>query len=599
MTTIPKSRTRKLTIIAQDPSITVKGKKDKILTTEVEIPAEEIAPGPRGYRVQVVDYDSTTGTLYMPMEYTHKNGQYLDPFKRIAEKDDNRSLLEDPRFHQQNVYAIVMRTLARFEFALGRRLSWGFAGQQINVAPHAFADANAFYSDRNQALVFGYFQGKKDEEKDGEKNMVYTCLSHDVVAHETTHALVDGLRQRYTDPSSPEQAGFHEGFADVVALLSVFSLKKIVSTLLLDENESGGSANSNRFIYANKLTEGKLRESVLFRLADQMGQEMARTRGMCAKALRQSMDLQPLSDEDDLDTYAGQEKFQEPHRRGELLVAAMMTAFLKVWMTRIEKLKRGRAAGSKLDSELVAEEGADAADQLLNMAIRALDYSPPTDLQFCDYLSALITADKEVVPDDSKYGYRDEILKSFRKYGIEPPPSAESDGSWPLEDDHGLTYDRAHFESMLRDPVEVFRFIWENREQLKVHEEAYTKVISVRPCVRLGPDGFTLRETVAEYIQTMTLRAKEVELLNINVPDDMPLTQEITLYGGGALIFDEYSRLKYHIRNRILNTTRQTPRLKYLWQYGYFDDPNSSENIFARLHLYRSLNLRSHTGEEF
>jgi hypothetical protein len=590
MNAFPKPRTRRLTIIAQDPGIIVGG---KILTTEIEIPAEDIAPGPRGYRVQVIDYDSSTGTLYIPMEYEplRDDGQYLDPFKKAAAKSNNEHLLSDPRFHQQNVYAIVMRTLARFEFALGRRLSWGFPGHQINVAPHAFADANAFYSEHDQALVFGYFQGLSGK-------TVYSCLSHDVVAHETTHALVDGLRQRYTDPSSPEQAGFHEGFADVVALLSVFSLRDIVSTLL-GLGDSGSPDDTENLIDPKELTREKLCDSVLLGLADQMGKEMSGVRGDRSDALRRSIKLPALTAADDIDKYARQEEFQEPHRRGELLVAAMMSAFLEVWIKRIEKLKRGRAKGSRLDRQLVAEEGAAAADQLLTMSIRALDYSPPTDLQFCDYLSALITADKEVVPDDSRYGYRDILLKSFRDYGIEPPPSAKTDGAWPLEENNKLTYDRSHFESMLRDPDEVFRFIWENRDPLKVHEEAYTKVISVRPCLRLGPDGFTLRETVAEYIQMMTLRAEEVEMLSINIPDGMPLDEEITLYGGGALIFDEYCRLKYHIRNRILNTTRQTPRLKYLWQYGYFDDRSSSENIFARLHLQRSLNLKSQIAEEF
>src|SRR5918993_1424458 len=71
------------------------------------------------------------------------------PTQKKRNKDaaqHNRALLEDPRFHAQNVYAIIMRTLARFEFALGRRVGWSFLGHQLQVAPHAFADANAFYS---------------------------------------------------------------------------------------------------------------------------------------------------------------------------------------------------------------------------------------------------------------------------------------------------------------------------------------------------------------------------------------------------------------------------------------------------------------------
>ena len=64
MVSVTKPHTRKMTIIAQDPDLQV-GKK--ILTTEVEIPAEELSHGPRGYRVHVVDYDTTTGTLTSPV----------------------------------------------------------------------------------------------------------------------------------------------------------------------------------------------------------------------------------------------------------------------------------------------------------------------------------------------------------------------------------------------------------------------------------------------------------------------------------------------------------------------------------------------------
>jgi hypothetical protein len=572
--------------VAQDPSIRVNG---NILTAQVDIPAEEISPGPRGYRVQVIDYDTSARILYQPIDYPSlRVGTYIDPFKQDGETPGNKRLLNDPTFHQQNVYAIVMKTLARFEFALGRRISWGFPGHQINVAPHAFADANAFYSKHDQALVFGYFVGLSGD-------VVFSCLSHDVVAHETTHALLDGLRNRFTDPSSPDQAGFHEGFADVVALLSVYSLRDIVGTLLKGDYASKKTRKTSPLISPNKLKVEALKESVLLGLADQMGAEMFGIRGGRADALRRSVNLKPMKRGE----YEALEEFQEPHRRGEILVAAILNAFLRVWRARIDKLEHGRE-GADLDLEMVVEQGADAADQLLTMAIRALDYSPPTDIQFSDYLSALLTADKELVPDDSKYHYRELLRESFAQYGIYPASVNSHDGTWEACDAQ-LTYDRSHFESMLRDPDEVFRFIWENRRALKLHEQAYTKVISVRPCLRIGPDGFALRETVCEYIQMITLKAQELQVFDppVGKPEGMPPDKEVTLYGGGALIFDEYGRLKYQIFNRIENSARQTPRLKYLWKNGYFEEGAADVNPFAQLHLSRALNLRQTITEEF
>jgi hypothetical protein len=586
MISVAKPRTRRLTIFAQDPSVKVGG---RILTAEVDIPAEEIAPGPRGYRVQIIDYDSSTGVLYQPREYpTLQDGSYIDPYREAAAKPNNNALLGDPQFHQQNVYAIVMKTLARFEFALGRRISWGFAGHQINVGPHAFADANAFYSKEDQALVFGYFRGLSGE-------TVFSCLSHDVVAHETTHAILDGLRNRYTDPSSPEQAGFHEGFSDVVALLSVFALKDIVGTLLQPDFANPKRSTETDMISSRNLAPEKLKQSLLLGLADQMGAEMLGVRGDRAEALRRSVNLRKLED-GEVDTLP---EFEEPHRRGEILVAAMLNAFLKVWRVRIDKLERGRRGG-KLDLQLVVEEGAAAAEHLLTIAIRALDYAPPTDLQFSDYLSALITADKELVPDDSRYHYRKIMLESFGDYGIKPANSNSPDGSWEACGAN-LTYDRSHFESMMRDPDEVFRFIWENRDALRLHAGAYTKVISVRPCLRVGPDGFVLRETVGEYIQMVTLQAQELQQFDppIGKPSGMPADREVTIYGGGSLIFDEYGKLKYQIYNRLNNATRQTPRLKYLWKSGYFHDPDFAENTFARLHMNRALDRKNRFSEVF
>jgi hypothetical protein len=55
----------------------------------------------------------------------------------------------------------------------------------------------------------------------------------------------------------------------------------------------------------------------------------------------------------------------------------------------------------------------------LNMCIRALDYCPPVDLKFGDYLRAIITADADLVADDAR-DYRLAFIDAFRKRGIYP-----------------------------------------------------------------------------------------------------------------------------------------------------------------------------------
>lgn len=579
---LPNSR--KLTVIAQDPAVRIGRARGRILTTELTIPAEELLDGPCGYRVNVIDYDSSTGILYEPATFERlPNGGYKDRFLLSADrkkpskrpKGYDASLLNDPRFHAQNVYAIAMRTLAQFEFALGRRCAWGSDGHQIHIAPHAFADANAFYSRDDRSIFFGYFAGR-----DG--TPIYTCLAHDVVAHETTHALLDGLRSRFMEPSTPDQAAFHEGFADVVALLSVFSLPDVVGTLL-DLNAGGGALIDQRHLDGESL-----KQSVLFGLAKQMGSELSAVRGT---ALRRSIELPPGKPYLSARDYP---EFVEPHRRGELLVAALMNAFLAVWLSRLSKI--GPVKNGQKDRSIVVQEGARAAGHLLTMSIRAIDYCPPTDLTFSDYLSALLTVDREVVPDDSQFGYRAALLKSFTDYGIEPAGETDVDGTWKRCNEE-LIYSRNHFESMLRDPEEVFRFLWENRGPLKIDRNSYVEVQSVRPSIRVGPDGFVLHETVAEYIQILTLQANELKsTLGIDPPPDVHPFRRIRIFGGGALIFDEYGQLKFQIANRIENTKRQQARLDYLADTGFFDEPpeprppSGSQSRFAELHRMRFAN---------
>lgn len=557
---------RKLTIIAQDPSVTTRDAEGgvRIMTEQVDVPEERLRPGPTGYRLTVIDYDVTPDVLYAPAIVAEDADAYAGAPDAV--------LLGDPRFHAQNVYAIVMRTLARFEFALGRRVPWGCVGHQIHVAPHAFADANAFYSREDRALLFGYFAGRP--RADGGAPTIFTCLSHDVVAHETTHAILDGLRPRYLEPSSPDQASFHEGFADVVALLSIFSLKGVVGKML-DRGEGP-------FVEAEALDPANLRRSALFGLAEQMGQELSAIRG---SALRNSLEIVPSPTLIDSDEYA------EEHRRGELLVAAMIRSFFDVWTERIARIGTLDPERRFKDRALVVEAGAKAADHLLTMAIRAIDYCPPVDLSFGDFLSALLTVDKEVVPQDV-HEYRATLLRNFAAFGILPRPDGTdpSDGTW-LRWDRPMTYGRTHFDSLLRDKEEVFRFIWENNEALGISGQAYIEVQRIWPSMRVAPDGFVLRETIADYVQILTLTAGELRQLRIKLPAEIDSEYRLRLYGGGTLVFDEYGQLKYHIANHVRNSAadreRQGKRLRHLWESGYFDGQQDLSGRFALIHMMR------------
>ena len=169
-------------------------------------------------------------------------------------------------------------------------------------------------------------------------------------------------------------------------------------------------------------------------------------------------------------------------------------------------------------------------------AIRAIDYAPAVDLQFGDYLSALVTADREIRPADERFNLRESVRRAFGNYGIKAASAAEG-GCWNAPEKE-FDYSRTHFEPMQRDHDEVFHFIVENRDKLRLDSDPFTRVTSVRPCMRVGRDGFVLRETVCEYVQTLEISAKELSDYDIRKPNGMPADQVI-IYGGGVLIFDE------------------------------------------------------------
>jgi hypothetical protein len=404
---------RRLRIFAFDPSLELDLDTAVINQAVVKIPWEcdpdtgenALAPGPVGEYVEVIDADPASGCFYAPADLN-------DP--HLLAQDGFAPSEGDPRFHQQMVYAVAMRTIRNFEIALGRLALWsprrgptaaGTNRQQdeyigrLRIYPHALREANAYYSPALKALLFGYFPATpRDRREHLPHGMVFTCLSHDVVAHETTHALLDGLHRRYLEPSNPDVLAFHEGFADVVAIFQHFTFPEVLR-------------------HEIARTSGDLSgETLLTELAIQFGYATAR-----GGALRSALD----GKEPDA---AAIDHVDEPHARGAILVAAVFDAFLTIYKARIADLLRlatggtGKLQEGAIHPDLVnrlADEAAKAAQHVLTMCIRALDYCPPVDITFGDYLRALITADAELVADDDR-GYRIAFVSAFRRRGIYP-----------------------------------------------------------------------------------------------------------------------------------------------------------------------------------
>jgi N-acetylmuramoyl-L-alanine amidase len=505
---------RPLQVFAFDPGLGRRHGNHARLTVSYE----PLEPGPRGRRVAVVDYDASNDCYYEPVDL-----------------DDPQVLLQgglfpsesDPRFHQQMAYAVVSRTIDLFGAALGRPIRWR-TDRPLRVFPHALQEANAFYDAKRHALLFGYFRAGGDGQGILPGQTVFTCLSNDIVVHETAHALLHDVRRHFMQPTGPDTLAFHEAFADVVALVQHFTYREAVVDHILRTGgvlfrpelapivaPAAARTGVDATAAAPSATMAELAQrNILVGLAQQFGEAM----GLRA-ALRSSLGAAPDP--------SALERALEPHDRGAVLVAAVFDAFYTVYAGRMADLLRiaGIGAGAPAGALTVdlagrlAAEAAKTARHFLTMCIRALDYCPPVDISFGDYLRALITADADLVPDDD-LGYRDVIIEAFRRRGIRPTGVAsysESSLRWdqpsgpdgaplvcPALDFDLLsgTTSRAVMEENAR---RLHAFAAANHEALQLRQPTpggpTVWVSSFHPVSRVGPDGQLRYQIVAELLQ--------------------------------------------------------------------------------------------------
>jgi hypothetical protein len=265
--------------------------------------------------------------------------------------------------------------------------------RRLRLVPHAFYGANAFYHPTMRAVLFGYFHASQDTPGDNlPGQVIFTCLSHDIVAHEVTHAVVDQLRPFFNTATNPHVRAFHEAFADIVAVFQRLTYRDLVHRALQDGRGDLGHS------------------PLLSDIAAQFGQGLG-----SGRALRSALDLKTRVQD-----------VTEEHALGAVLVAAVYEGFQATFERRTADLIRLATGGTgvlspgALHPDLVARltgECVRTAQAVLTMCIRAFDYLPPADVTFGAFLRALVTADWELNRLDET-GLRAAIIEACRRRGI-------------------------------------------------------------------------------------------------------------------------------------------------------------------------------------
>ena len=581
---------------------------------------EELTRGPVNEYLEVIDVDPSSGQFY---EAVDLNDPHLLAQDGLTPSEGN------PQFHQQMVFAVAMKVIRLFERALGRKVIWAprwnpRSGRyedvpKLRIYPHALREANAYYSKEKRALLFGYFRASS---ADG-ANWIFTALSHDIIAHETTHAVLDGLHRRYAEATSIDSLAFHEAFADIVALFSHFTMQEAV---LAHIQQCGGALD---------------RESMLSGLASQFA------RGTTGRdTLRQFIGQKEIK---------RLEETHECHDRGAVLVAAVFEAFLTIYKARTEDLLRiggvTRGEGDRMHPDLAARlthEAAKCADRVLRMCIRALDYLPPVDVRFGEFLRAIVTADADLVPNDTA-NYRLAFAEAFRKRGIMASGclSMSPDSLlWEtvehlrggnlvsfadMKEDTELDLDVHYRRPDIIKSAEANRFkLWEWMSEANYDNEAEDRawehvlgvyfmypegsvkgewrellsslaggqnwpsveVHSVRTTRRSGPDGQDVRQLVIEVTQRRYGYFDLKRQARVDAGEQGRGTPDFIFRGGATLIVDlREMKLRYVVRKRIDDDHRLQEQREFLQQpegFGFTYIPQamgkSAREPFAMIH---------------
>lgn len=408
-----------LPVLIQDPSMA--GDVSRLASIVHPVVVRDrrgFTKGPACQRVAVVDFDFRTGKLGAPALFDPKGTKYRGvttyrvtvptrprarmPYwaprqKKVALEMLSSTTYDDP-FIKVSVFGTVLRTIGLIQdpVALGREVKWAFPGRQLLVVPRAGELENAFYHRQSRSLQFYYgtLSGRPDRR-------IYSALSQDIVAHETTHAIVDGIAPDLYDALSSESLAIHEGLADITAALLTMRNREFAGKDRLTPDQKLEFKDSSRFT----------------RIAEEFG----RWRGY-GEALRDICNSKTLNpDESDesrrVDT-------SSPHALSEVLSGALFDVFRGEFKATPNDPAWTRALRKRTVFDPARGRATYAANRLLSLIYKGLDWLPPGEASFGELIRAMLVADEFYLPNLAT-ARRRLLRQAMRRHIIKASPSID------------------------------------------------------------------------------------------------------------------------------------------------------------------------------
>lgn len=154
--------------------------------------------------------------------------QIQDSLGLLAQADEEGNYIywsNTPEFDQVNAFYYATLTLRMFERYAHRSIPWAFPAPRLLVNPRVGNLANAFYDEQNHLVGFHTFHTRNGASHS-------TAQSADIVAHETAHAVLDGLRDLQNESLGLGTRAFHESFGDMAAILVALHDSSLIRRLL-------------------------------------------------------------------------------------------------------------------------------------------------------------------------------------------------------------------------------------------------------------------------------------------------------------------------------------------------------------------------------